>query len=201
MSVLQSNWDRYYNEYWEKCHAIYKQRGNQYNRDTEIRSYWIYGISSIFHCIWGKVNRLKSLVYGQHGPISGEDLGAYEDSLIDLGVYAAFAYAENRCRLSEFEAPILRERMAEHAETPSNLAIDHIETAPHNVERVVLEPGPQLLDHQFSSLHVGACPTCTDHAERTRNNPGSSDVSVGSGEHTEELPGADSENEEGGIFL
>lgn len=201
---LQSNWERFLNEFWEKCHATYRQRGQQYNRNTEIRSYWIYGLRSIFHAIWGKTNRVKSIISDQSGPIGGGDLEAFEDNLIDLAVYAAFAYAENRCRMAEFEAPLLRQRMEEHKEITN--AIDAVcktsecDLGPisDHVERVVLESRPpvtnQASDHPYNILHVGACPSCTEYDQRSGPDIGGGRVDVGFKGHPEEHAGTDSED-------
>src|SRR5258706_6783160 len=100
MSVSASkNWEVYREEFFRECDRIYKQRGGQYNRDTDIRSYWIYGISSIFHAIWSKANRLRSILRDPVIHINGPELDAFNDSLIDLVNYASFCYAENQCRL------------------------------------------------------------------------------------------------------
>ena len=213
MSEPVSEWERYRAEFFRRCEAIYRQRGDDYNRQTDIREYWIYGISSIFHCIWAKTLRLKSLLSpGLYEIKKAYDQRPFEDSLFDIVNYASFAYAENKCRtavdnharhvkaflkfareLEEAKQDELKIRrgIADAAKvTDCDLGPSHAEPAGGDVERVVLEPGSQTAasipsgsDHPFSPLHE-ACPSCTEYAEGSGADIGRCHVDMGAGEHS-----------------
>jgi len=200
-----SEWDRYRNEFFKRCEDIYRQRGDQYNREADIREYWIYGIPSIFHCIWAKALRLKSII-SLNLFITERDRGTFEDSLFDIVNYASFCYAENKCREAEkgsLDRYMKREKNWDDAikqVTESCSAERNSSTTPGNVERVVLEPGqiqdndiPAGSDHPFSNLHED-CPACLEHAKRTRPDTGDGKFGMGPRSYSTIVPGADSKD-------
>lgn len=194
MSVSQFNQHR--NEFFERCNIVYRQRGNDYNRENDIREYFIYGVVSIFQLIWAKALRLKSLMGFGFYIMPVKDTATFEDTLIDLVNYASFAYAENKCRTME-ELP--HEKI-----TNSDPIVRDAEPPTSDVERVVLEPRSEAIDsgiafppgsdHAFSSLHE-ACPPCREYAKRSRADNRRDNVDVGHQSDTAKYAGATSQDQ------
>ena len=258
MLGLMSSYDRHVDNFFGRCYEVRRERGTQYNRASPIRDYWVYGIQSIFHCIWAKVLRIRSIIGREDYVKFGADWETLADSLVDITNYSAFLYAENMCRMAEAtgvdklkenvedhpdtEASTiqgsLRIRMEEHEEKREADARikrhieDHLRltlreekyyvetvrsfierfspSAFDSMERMVLDErskrssqrgmedntsprtfsggGSQTPDHDYTSSHDGACPSCTGNAPRTRPDPGVRAAGVGPQEYTSVFP-------------
>lgn len=195
MSVLLSEFDEYRKEFFERCDKIYKQRGEDYNRQTNIRKYFIYGVTSVFQLIWAKTLRLRSIMgYGRYEVLEDSDRLTFEDTLIDLVVYASFAYAENKCRIKEGYPH------GYEPTTPSNTDVGNAQSTSGIVERVVLEQGsegapplPRPADHEYNPVHE-ACPSCREYAERSRADYGRDNANVGDQSNTAKHAGTTSKD-------
>lgn len=199
MLGLLSRFDRHRNECLEKAADIYGQRGLQYNRDVDIRDYWIYGAASLMHIVWGKILRLKSIINARM-VVKGDahDDAAFEDSIVDAINYLTFMYAENKCRKEdalpkgttlEIE---LRRRIDEHAETrdttqgsakgPTSRKVPV--TTGDDVGHVLVRPKPGSLHHVWcAGLASGVGCTCGIPVERAYPDTGKRDDGVADVEH------------------
>jgi hypothetical protein len=184
MSELHHKKDKfevYMDEFFEMCRDMYRERGEQYNQGgVHIREYQVFGIRSPFHAIWGKVNRIKArlLACPSLEAFQETDLGkpGYSNDIIDLAVYAAIMFAENRCRLDDILGPIKFLENVEESNEQCQPAggyptVDDVTPTGSDVERMVLDARSGPSDHEFCSPHVGACPACTAHAEGARHDP------------------------------
>lgn len=138
-------------DFQEKCQEIFAQRGNEYNRDADVREYAIFGILSFYQQVWGKAKRLKSII-GKREYIDDEDLQAFRDSCFDLANYAAMLYAENECRREDNVAQrhaTLKERIDEHAEVSNGTSAG--ETGSRNIP-----PTPGHVGHVVVCKRPGA---------------------------------------------
>lgn len=199
--MSKSQFDSFYTQALEKACDIKRQRGEQYNRTNSIREYWVYGLQSIYSEIWGKALRLRSLLGIHVGWIHPDesDGHTFDDSCMDLINYAAFLYAENRCRFNDHENRRIHESAREQT-IRDTINLD-FPSSDSDVERMVLDEKPESSDHQFSTLHVGACPSCTDVFDRARTDPGDGEHGVGNSEHPESPSGPNDQNPEGSVLL
>jgi len=205
--MSRSLFDAHYDEALKRAQDIKGQRGEQYNRTDPIRNYWVYGLQSIYHCIWAKALRLRSLL-GIHvnwiSPIE-KDGATFEDSCLDIINYAAFLYAENRCRWLTYTEKMRMENEAKLAERFA--AVNNPGPSNPVVERVVLDPGQGQSsrgtsgsDHEFSPLHEG-CPTCTDVLKGARPDTGDGPHDLGNIEHPQGLAGTDGSDQKSSVLL
>lgn len=208
-----SKFERYYNDVIEAANNTFTRRGQDYNRVSPIRDYWVYGVRSVFHAVWGKALRLKSLVPRSDDSVSPNDRAVFEDSCVDLINYAAFLWAENRCQMEDEAMRRTREQ------TGCDFTDRYPEPANDPMERMVLDEGPDesvcnqtgqtSLPFGDRRVHPRPEPSVggefyaarSADAEGTRTHPGDGTHDVGSGEHPPVVPRANRTDKTGRVFL
>jgi len=211
--MSQSQFEHDIQEFFAHCRDKFDSRGKKYNsEETEIKDYHIFGIRSVFQHVWGKALRLKTQMLSQPQLVAfqttdSEGPGIMND-LVDLVVYAAIFYAENRRQLKVlYQEKMLEELDAQPQPAIRFATVNNPGSTDPAVERVVLDPGQGQSsrgasgsDHEFNPVHE-ACPACADVLKGARPDTGDGPHDMGDIQHPEGTPGTDGSYSEGGVLL